>query len=93
MLSVGHLFSSEEWKCLLSSVSGYLLKLFGGSVLKDSAEYFFSSKYDSSSLIPFVDKNLELILGYWSPFSVKGENVVLSFDLRLLLKAFWWTSL
>ena len=46
--------------------------------MKDSAEDFFSSKFDSSSLIPFVEKNLEigLLLASWSPFSVKDENVL-----------------
>lgn len=46
---------------LLSSVSGSFLKLFvfGGSVLKDSAQEFFSSKFDDSSfLVAFVEKNL-----------------------------------
>ena len=60
----------------------FFLKLFvfGGSVMKASAEDFFSSTFDSSSLIPFVEKNLEigLLLESWSTFSVKDENAVLS---------------
>ena len=75
-------FPVKNESALLSSVSGSFLKLFvfGGSVVKDSAEDFFSSMFDSSYLIPFVEKNLEigLLLESWSPFSVKDENAVLS---------------
>ena len=84
-------FSSEGWKCFaVLSIRLFFLKLFvfGGSVMKDSAEDFFSSMFDSSSLIPFVEKNLEigLLLESWSPFSVEDENAVLSWVSGSFLK-------